>query len=124
MVTKEEVVEKLGSLTVLEMIALTKDLEQKWGVKAEPQVGLVPTVVPVEDTDTAQTEFTVTLLSVPADKKMAVIKLVRDLVGLGLMESKQLVEAAPKTVKESVSKEDAEDLKNKLTAAGAVIEVK
>ena len=121
--TVNDVVEKLGSLTVMELIALTRQLEEQWGVKAEPQVQAVEQTTQTE-TQSAQTEFTVVLVSVPADKKMAVVKLVRELTGLGLMESKTLVESAPKNVKESVSKEDAEDLKGKLTAAGAVIEVK
>lgn len=122
-INQDDVVKALGDMTVMELIALTKELEQKWGVKAEPTA--VPTspvytdVVPLE-----QTEFTVMLVSYPADKKMTVVKAVRELTGLGLLESKQMVEAAPKPVKESVSKEEAENLKAKLTEAGAVVEVK
>ena len=117
----DDVVKTLGNMTVLEVIALTKDLEAKWGVEAKP----APVVYtpPPKQVD-AQTEFTVTLVSVPADKKMAVVKAVRELTLMGLKESKDLVEAAPKMLKESISAADAEDLKNKLTAAGAVIEVK
>lgn len=121
--TMEEIVQKLGNLTVLEIIALTKDLEAKWGVKAEP-----PTVEvqhnKQEDKVAVQTEFNVFLASVPSDKKMPVIKAVRELLGLGLKESKELVEAAPKMIKEAASKEEADELKAKLTEAGAVIEVK
>ncbi len=118
----DDVVKALGNMTVLEVIALTKDLEAKWGVEAKPApVQFVESNVKrVEE----QTEFTVTLVSVPADKKMAVVKAVRELTLLGLKESKDLVEAAPKMLKESISAADAEDLKVKLTAAGAVIEVK
>jgi large subunit ribosomal protein L7/L12 len=136
MPTKEEVVEALGNLSVMQIIALTKELEQKWGVKAEPQAvnpsgGFCdgckqmiygPHACP--GNNDAQAEFNVVLASVPADKKMSVIKVVREVLGLGLKESKDLVEAAPKTIKESVSKEEATDLQTKLTAAGAVIEVK
>ncbi len=124
MATMEEIIDKLGSMSVMELIALTKELEEKWGVKAEPQVGLTPTNLPVNEPASEQTEFTVVLVSFAADKKMAVVKAVRELTGLGLMESKQLVEGAPKSIKEACSKEDAENLKTQLTAAGGVIEVK
>ncbi len=122
-ITIDDVVKALGDMPVIKFIALTKELEEKWGVKAEPQVQQVAPTIPVE-TGPVQTEFTVMLTSVPADKKMTVIKLVRELTGQGLMESKQLVESAPKAIKEGVSKDEAEDLKSKLMAAGAVIEVK
>lgn len=122
-ITNDDVVKALGNLTVLEMIALTKELEQKWGVKAEPQVQ-VQQQTQQESQKETQTEFTVMLMPVPADKKMSVIKVVRELTGLGLKESKELVEAAPKPIKELVSKEEAANLQEKLTAAGAVVEVK
>jgi large subunit ribosomal protein L7/L12 len=121
--TAEEVVAKLGSLTVLEMIALTRELEEKWGVKAAPAPVAQPTRVDTKEL-VVQTEFTVSLASVPADKKMSVIKAVRETLGLGLKESKELVESAPKVLKEGISKEESDDLNNKLTAAGAVVEVK
>lgn len=123
-INQDDVVKALGDMTVMELIALTKELEQKWGVKAEPQVGLAPTVVQNTEAEVAQTEFTVMLVSYPADKKMTVVKAVREQTGLGLLESKQLVEGAPKPIKEGVSKEEADALKAKLTEAGAVIEVK
>ncbi len=123
MATKEEVVQALGNLSVLQMIALTKELEQKWGVKAEPQAVQVQTQ-PNQPQVVEKEEWNVILASVPVDKKMAVIKLVRELTLLGLKESKELVEAAPKMVKEGVSKADAEDLRARLTEAGAVVEVK
>ena len=123
-INQDDVVKALGDMTVMELIAMTKELEQKWNLKAEPQVGLAPTAIPNTEAEVAQTEFTVMLVSYPADKKMAVVKSVREQTGLGLLESKQLVEASPKHIKEGVSKEEAELLKTKLTEAGAVIELK
>lgn len=122
-ITNDDVVKALGNLTVLEMIALTKELEQKWGVEAKPQAVQIQQQPP-ENKATTKKEWDVVLQPVPADKKMSVIKVVRDVMGLGLKESKDLVEAAPKTIKESVSKEEALDLQTKLTAAGATVEVK
>lgn len=124
-ITNEDVVAALGNLTVLEIIALTRELETKWGVEAKPQaIQVSPNQKQGETQESAQTEFKVVLVSVSADKKMNVIKAVREVLVLGLKESKELVEAAPKTIMEGASKEDAENLKNKLTEAGAVIEVK
>jgi len=122
--TQEDVVAALGNLSVLELIALTKQLELQWGVKAEPQMVQAPSDRNGPDPDGQQTEFNVILASVPVDKKMAVIKLVRELTLLGLKESKELVEAAPKMIKEAVSQADAEELKRRLTEAGAVVELK
>lgn len=122
MISKEEALKALDTMTVLEIIALTKQLEQQWGVKAVPAPVKVQEKKPEVQ---VQTEFTVKLISVPSDKKMAVIKLVREIVtGLGLKESKELVEAAPKNIKEGVDAAEAESLRIKLTEAGAVIEVK
>jgi large subunit ribosomal protein L7/L12 len=121
--TKEEVVQALGNMTVLEMIALTKKLEAQWGVKAEPLPVVQGPRVEVEAVST-QSEFDVILTSVPADKKMGVIKAVREITLLGLKESKDLVEAAPKMIKEGASKEESEALRVKLTELGAVIELK
>ena len=131
--TKEEVVQALGNMTVLEMIALTKKLEAQWGVKAEPLVQVRVDKCPLcgavgphacTGDPNLQTEFDVVLTSVPADKKMGVIKAVREITLLGLKESKDLVEAAPKIIKEGVSKEEADALRVKLTELGAVIELK
>lgn len=122
-ISQEDVIEKLGHLTVLEMIALTKELEEKWGVKALPQFVEGTTLGPVEPV-AVQTEFKVTLVSFAADKKMGIIKAVREILGLGLKESKDLVEAAPKIIRDDVSKEEAEALQSKLEAVGAVVEVK
>lgn len=119
--TKEDVLASLGNLTIPQLIALTKQLEEQWGVKAEPQVveqQKLPEQVVVK------TEFNVVLVSVPADKKMPVIKAVRDLFGLGLKESKEVVEAAPKVLKECCSPEEAETLKARLTEAGGIVELR
>jgi large subunit ribosomal protein L7/L12 len=123
-ITNEDVVKALGNLSVLEIIALTRQLEAQWGVEAKPQLVQGPQQKQGETQESGQTEFLVILASVPVDKKMNVIKAVREILVLGLKESKELVEAAPKTIMENASKEDAENLKNKLTEAGAVIEVK
>jgi large subunit ribosomal protein L7/L12 len=124
MPTMEEVVQALGNMSVMQVIALTKELEQKWGVKAEPQVQLQQqTDAPKQET-AEKTEFTVTLVSVPADKKMAVLKMVRELTLLGLKEAKEFVESTPKVVKEDCSKADADEYKRKLEEAGGVVEVK
>lgn len=122
-ITNEDVVQWLGNQSVMTIIGLTKELEQKWGVEAKPQAVEVHQQQNEQQAPTKD-EFNVILSSVPADKKMAVIKAIRELLGLGLKESKELAEAAPKMVKEAVSKADADDLSAKLTAAGAVVEVK
>jgi large subunit ribosomal protein L7/L12 len=120
--TNDDVVKALGNMSVMQVIALTKELEQKWGVKAEPQA----VQVQQQQTEKAveKDEFDVVLASVPVAAKMGVIKAIREILGLGLKESKDLAEAAPKTIKEGVSKADAAELSAKLTAVGAVVEVK
>ena len=125
-VTKEQVVDFLSKMTVMDIAALTKELEDKWGVKAAPVAvaaagGAAPAAAaaPVAE----QTEFTVVLKEAGA-KKIEVIKVVRELTQLGLKEAKDLVDGAPKTVKEGVSKADAETFKKKLEEAGAKIEIK
>lgn len=122
--TPEQVVDALGNLTVVQLIALTKQLEQQWGVEAKPQL-VQSSIVPQQETAVStQTEFDVVFVSHPADKKMVLVKLVREQLGLGLLESKNLVEAIPKVLKEGLSKEDAEAMKAKFVEAGAVIEIK
>lgn len=120
--TQEQLAQELGNLSVMELIALTRKLEQEWGVKAEAPTNTANAPSPPDVV--AKTEFNVVLVSVPADKKMPVIKAVRDLFTLGLKESKDLVEAAPKVVKEACSPEEAETLKARLTEAGAVVELR
>ena len=124
-VTKEQVIEWLSSQSVIELAALVKDLEGKWGVSAAAAVAAAPagaaaaTAAPAE----AQTEFTVILKEAGANK-IGVIKEVRAITGLGLKEAKDLVEGAPKPVKEAVAKAEAEEIKKKLEAAGAKVELK
>lgn len=123
-VSRDQVVDFLSNLPVIQLAELIKELENKWGVKAAPAAVAVaagPAVAAavVEE----QTEFNVILANAGANK-IQVIKVVRELTGLGLKEAKDLVEAAPKPVKEGVSKADAEDIKKKLTEAGATVELK
>jgi large subunit ribosomal protein L7/L12 len=117
------IVDQLSSLTVLEAADLVKKLEEKWGVSAAAAVavaaGPAAAAAPAEE----KTEFTV-VLAKAGEKKIDVIKVIRELTGLGLKEAKDLVEGAPKTVKEGVSKDDANKMKEKLTAAGAAVELK
>lgn len=119
----EQLVENLSNLTVLELCELTRTLEQKWGVKAAPPAAPVGTVQPEVPVNNAppQTEFNVVMKSFAADKKMPVLKAVREVTGLGLKEMKDFMESLPKTVKESVSKTEAEELVNKLREAGAEV---
>jgi len=126
MANLEKIVEDLSSLTVLEAAELAKLLEEKWGVSAAAAVAVAAApgagggaAAPVEE----QTEFTV-VLAAAGDKKIEVIKEVRAITGLGLKEAKDLVEGAPKPVKEGVAKDEAEKLKAQLEKAGAKIELK
>jgi len=125
-VTKEQVVDFLSKMTVMDIAALTKELEDKWGVKAAP-VAVAAAASPAAGGGAApaaeQTEFTVVLKEAGA-KKIEVIKVVRELTQLGLKEAKDLVDGAPKNVKEGVSKADAENFKKKLEDAGAKVEIK
>jgi large subunit ribosomal protein L7/L12 len=125
--SREQVVDYLSNLPVIQIADLIKTLEEKWGVKAAPVAvaaapgaggGAAPAAAAEE-----QTEFTVELKEAGANK-INVIKVVREITGLGLKEAKDLVEAAPKAVKEGVSKADAADFKKKLEDAGAKVELK
>lgn len=121
---QEQMVEELSGWSVMEVAGLIKALESKWGVSAAPVAvagGAAPAAAAVAAVE--QTEFTVELTS-GGDKKINVIKVVREITNLGLAEAKNLVEAAPKTIKEGVSKAEAEDLKKKLEEAGAKVTVK
>jgi large subunit ribosomal protein L7/L12 len=120
-----KLVDDLSSLTVLEAAELSKMLEEKWGVSAAAAVAVAaaPGAGAGAPAAEEQTEFTVVLASA-GDKKIEVIKEVRGITGLGLKEAKDLVEGAPKTVKEGVNKDDAKKIKDQLTAAGATVEVK
>jgi len=121
----EKIVEQLSGLTVIEAAELSKMLEEKWGVSAAAPVAVAAVAgMSAEAASTEeQTEFEVILASA-GDKKIEVIKEVRAITGLGLKEAKDLVEGAPKTVKEGVSKSEAEEIKKKLADAGAKVELK
>jgi len=126
-ITKDQVIEWLSSQSVLEISGLVKDLETKWGVSAAAPVAAAAAAAPAAAAAApaaeAQTEFTVVLKEAGANK-IGVIKEVRAITGLGLKEAKDLVEAAPKPVKENVAKAEAEELNKKLEAAGAKVELK
>ena len=117
------IIDSLSSLTVLKAADLVKQLETKWGVSAAAAVASSGPAAAAAAPAEAQTEFTV-ILAKAGDKKIDVIKVVRELTGLGLKEAKDLVEGAPKTVKEGVNKEEAAKMKDKLAAAGATVELK
>lgn len=128
--TTDDILEKLKGLTLLEAAELVKQIEETFGVSAAAPVGgmmmMAPgagAAAPAEEAE-EQTEFDVILEDVPADKKIAILKVVRTLTGLGLKEAKDLVEAAPKPVKEGIAKEAAEDAKKQLEEAGAKVSVK
>lgn len=120
--TTEELVEALSQLTVLEMADLKKQLEEKWDVKASAgaPVFAAPAAAAGAAAEVVEsTEFEITLSEVPADKKIGVIKVVREITGLGLKEAKELCDSAPKVLKASAPKAEAEDIKKKIEAAGA-----
>jgi large subunit ribosomal protein L7/L12 len=123
-ITKEQIVEYLSNMPVIEIAGLVKELEEKWGVSAAPVAvaGAVGGAAPAAEVE-EQTEFDVILADGGA-KKIQVIKVVRELTSLGLKEAKDLVEGAPKPIKEACGKEEAADIKKKLEEAGAKVEVK
>ena len=119
-----QILEEIKTLTILELADLVKALEEEFGVSAAP-VAVAGAAAPAAGAAAAEekTEFDVILASA-GDSKLGVIKVVREITGLGLKEAKDLVEGAPKTLKEGVSKEDAENIKAQLVAAGATVEIK
>ena len=122
-IAKAEILESIANMTVLELSELIKEMEDKFGVSAAAAavaVAAAPSAVAAEE---EQTEFSV-ILTAAGDNKVNVIKVVRAVTGLGLKEAKDLVDGAPKTVKEGISKEDAESLKKQLVEAGAGCEIK
>ena len=122
--TKDEILNAIAEMSVLELSELVKAVEEKFGVKAAaPAVAVAAAPVAGAAAAEEKTEFNVVLKAVDAAKKIAVIKVVREVTGLGLKEAKDLVEGAPKAVKENVAKAEAEELKKKLTEAGATIEL-
>jgi len=124
----DEILEKLKSLTLLEASELVKQIEETFGVSAAAPVGGMMMMgagpAAAAEPEEVQTEFSVILEEVPADKKIAILKEVRAITGLGLKEAKDLVEAAPKAVKEAIAKDAAEELKKQLEAVGAKISIK
>jgi large subunit ribosomal protein L7/L12 len=126
---KDEILDAISKMTVLEVVELISDMEKKFGVTAAAPVAIAAgpaagggaaAAAPAEE----QTEFAVTLKEYPADKKVTVIKVIREITGLGLKEAKDLVEGVPSLVKEGVAKADVEVIKKKLEEAGAKVEVK
>jgi len=127
--TKDEILDAISKMTVMEVVELIADMEKKFGVTAAAPVAVAAVAgaaaggaaaAPAEE----KTEFTVVLKEYPADKKVSVIKVIREITGLGLKEAKDLVEGVPSTVKEAVSKADSEAMKKKLEDSGAKVEVK
>jgi large subunit ribosomal protein L7/L12 len=123
--TTEELVEALSGLTVLEMSELKTLLEDKWGVKAAAAAAPAAAAPSAAAADvTESSDFQITLTEAPADKKIGVIKIVREITGLGLKEAKELVDGAPKEVKASAPKAEAEEIKKKIEAAGGKVTLK
>jgi len=124
--TKDELVNAIAELTVLELSELVKAIEEKFGVKAAAPAVAVAAAPAAAGAAAAEEkdEFNVVLTAVDAAKKIAVIKVVREITGLGLKEAKDLVEGAPTAVKENVAKAEAEEMKKKLTEAGGTVELK
>ena len=123
--SKEQILESISNMTIMEVVDLVKMMEDKFGVTAAAPVAAAAAAAgaaapAVEE----KTEFTVILKAYPAEKKVTVIKVIREITGLGLKEAKDLVEGAPSTVKESVSKADSEKFKKQLEDSGATVEVK
>ena len=125
--TKEEVLEAISKMSVMDLVELISEMEEKFGVTAAAPaaVAAVPAAGDSEDSASGdeQTEFEVILQGI-GDNKIAVIKAVRSITGLGLKDAKDIVEGAPKSLKESVSKEEADEMKNQLEEAGASVELK
>ena len=125
--TKEEVLEAISQMSVMDLVELISEMEEKFGVSAAAPVEVAAAPAAGDSEDSAsgdeQTEFEVILQGV-GDNKIAVIKAVRSITGLGLKDAKDMVEGAPKSLKESVSKEEADEMKNQLEEAGASVELK
>ena len=126
-VSKDEILDAISKMTLMEVVELISDMEKKFGVTAAAPVAMAAApaaggaaAAPAEE----KTEFTVVLKEYPADKKVTVIKVIREITGLGLKEAKDLVEGVPSTVKEAVSKADSDSIKKKLEDAGAKVEIK
>ena len=121
----EELVESLSKMSVMDMAKLKELLEEKWGVTAAAAVPVAVAAAPeAAEAASESTEFEVTLLEIPADKKIAVIKVVREVTGLGLKEAKDITESAPRVLKESVNKTEADEIKKKVEETGAKVGIK
>jgi large subunit ribosomal protein L7/L12 len=127
-VSKDDILDAISKMSVLEVVELISDMEKKFNVTAAAPVAVAAVAAPGAAAAAApaeeKTEFTVVLKEYPADKKVSVIKVVRELTGLGLKEAKDLVEGVPATVKEAVSKADSDTMKKKLEEVGAKVEIK
>ena len=122
--SKEQILESISNMTIMEVVDLVKMMEDKFGVTAAAPVAATAAAAAAAPAAEEKTEFTVILKAYPAEKKVGVIKVIREITGLGLKEAKDLVEGAPSTVKEGVSKADAEKFKKQLEDGGAQVEVK
>ena len=124
--SKEQILEAISNMTIMEVVDLVKMMEDKFGVTAAAPVAIAAAAGGGAAAPAAEekTEFTVILKEYPADKKVGVIKVIREITGLGLKEAKDLVEGAPSTVKEGVSKADSDKIKKQLEDGGAQVEVK
>ena len=123
--SKEQILEAISNMTIMDVVDLVKMMEEKFGVTAAAPVAVAAAAAgAAAPAAEEQTEFTVTMKAYPAEKKVTVIKVIREITGLGLKEAKDLVEGAPSLVKESVSKADAEKIKKQLEDVGATVEVK
>ena len=122
--SKEQILESISNMTIMEVVDLVKMMEDKFGVTAAAPVAAAAAAAAAAPAAEEKTEFTVILKAYPAEKKVTVIKVIREITGLGLKEAKDLVEGAPSTVKEGVSKADAEKIKKQLEDGGAQVEVK
>ncbi len=126
--TTDQILEQLKTLSLLEASELVKQIEEAFGVSAAAPAGgmmmMAPGAAAAAEPVEEKTEFDVVLDSVPADKKIAVLKIVRELTGLGLKEAKDMVEAAPKAVKEGITKDAAEDAKKRIEEAGGKVTIK
>ena len=125
-ITKDQVVDFLSNMPVIQLAEMIKQLEDKWGVKAAPVAVAGPAAAagPAPAAAEEKTEFAIELKAAPADKKIAIIKVVREITGLGLKEAKDLVDGAPKQLKDGVNKDEANEMKKKLEEAGAQVELK
>jgi large subunit ribosomal protein L7/L12 len=122
--SKEQILESISNMTIMEVVDLVKMMEDKFGVTAAAPVAAAAAAAAAAPAAEEKTEFTVILKAYPAEKKVTVIKVIREITGLGLKEAKDLVEGAPSTVKEAVSKADSEKFKKQLEDGGAQVEVK